>query len=178
MNTSSKYMLKLSFAIFGPVLIISALAFIVMFMMRRTHHKRLQATRNKQDPETYYAGDDFRATSAGDSTLRVSDCLMECCVFLNSFLISFAGIFATFDDIRLWQRSAAAHSAHHLQAGDAARLHWQRTLRRGVEGRVARRVRGREDIFQSRRGVVEARDGDLQVMAPLIRTNAKLKEIV
>lgn len=72
MDTSTSYLMKLSLAIFGPVLIISALAFVVMFMMRRTHHKRLLATRNKQDPETYYAGDDFRATSAGDSTLRVN----------------------------------------------------------------------------------------------------------
>lgn len=39
--------------------------------MRRTHRKRLLATRNKQDPDTYYASDELlRATSAGDSTLR------------------------------------------------------------------------------------------------------------
>lgn len=71
MDTSSSYLLKLSFAIFGPVLIISGLAIFVIFLMRRTHHKRLLATRSKQDPETYYASDDFRATSAGDSTMKV-----------------------------------------------------------------------------------------------------------
>lgn len=71
MDASSSYLIKLSFAIFGPVFIISGLAMLVLFLMRRTHRKRLLAHRNKQDPETYYASDDFRATSAGDSTLRV-----------------------------------------------------------------------------------------------------------
>lgn len=70
METSSGYLLKLSLTIFGPVLIIGALACVVVALMRRSHHKRLLATRSKQDPETYYAGDDFRATAAGDSTLR------------------------------------------------------------------------------------------------------------
>lgn len=72
MDASSNYLLKLSFAIFGPVLIISFVAIIILFLMRRTHRKRLLASRNKQDPDTYYASDDFRATSAGDSTLRVN----------------------------------------------------------------------------------------------------------
>lgn len=70
MDTSSSYILKLSFAIFGPVLIISALAVVIIFFMRRRHRKRLLASRNKQDPETYYADELLRATSAGDSTLR------------------------------------------------------------------------------------------------------------
>lgn len=78
MDASSSYLLKLSFAIFGPVLIISGLAILVLFLMRRTHRKRLLAHRNKQDPETYYASDDFRATSAGDSTLRVILLLLDC----------------------------------------------------------------------------------------------------
>ena len=71
MDTSSSYLLKLSFAIVAPVLIISALAICVIYLMRRTHHKRLLSTRSKQDPETYYASDDLRATSAGDSTMKV-----------------------------------------------------------------------------------------------------------
>lgn len=63
--------LLLSVAILGPVLLISVLAFVVIFMMRRTHNKRLIASRIK-DPDTYYAGDELlRITSAGDSTLRV-----------------------------------------------------------------------------------------------------------
>lgn len=70
-ETSSSYFLKLSVTISGAVLLIGVLAFAVIYLMRRSHHKRLLATRNKQDPETYYAGDDFRATAAGDSTLRV-----------------------------------------------------------------------------------------------------------
>lgn len=70
-DTSSGYLLKLSFAIFGPVFIIGGLAILVIIFMRRNHQKRLLATRSKQDPDTYYGTDDFRATSAGDSTLRV-----------------------------------------------------------------------------------------------------------
>lgn len=71
MDTSNSDLLKLSFAIFGPGLILCGLAFFIVFLMRRKHHKRLMVSRNRQDPETYYASDDFRATSAGDSTLRV-----------------------------------------------------------------------------------------------------------
>ncbi|XP_055374629.1 activin receptor type-1 isoform X2 [Condylostylus longicornis] len=63
--------IKLSMAIFGPVVFISLLAIVVIYFMRKNHQKRLLATRSKQDPETYYASDDLlRATSAGDSTLR------------------------------------------------------------------------------------------------------------
>ncbi|XP_037035584.1 activin receptor type-1 isoform X2 [Bradysia coprophila] len=69
-DTSSGYFLKLSFAIFGPVFIIGGLAVLVIIFMRKNHQKRLLATRSKQDPDTYYGSDDFRATSAGDSTLR------------------------------------------------------------------------------------------------------------
>lgn len=70
-DSSNSYILKLSVAIFSPVLLIGALALIVIFLMRRTHRKRLLASRAKQGPETYYASDEMlRATSAGDSTLR------------------------------------------------------------------------------------------------------------
>lgn len=65
----SMFYLKLTSAIIGPFLVLSCLALFVIYFIRRTHYKR--ATRSKQDPETYYASEDFRATSAGDSTLRV-----------------------------------------------------------------------------------------------------------
>jgi activin receptor type-1 len=69
---SSNYLLKLSAAIFGPVLLFTIVAFITIFFIRRNHRKRLMQSRNKQDPETYYATEDLlRVTSAGDSTLRV-----------------------------------------------------------------------------------------------------------
>lgn len=69
--------LLLSIAILGPVLII-VLAIAIIVPMRRTHHKRLLSLRTKQDPESYYAGDELlRATSAGDSTLRVSFFFIE-----------------------------------------------------------------------------------------------------
>lgn len=69
--------LLLSIAIVGPLLIV-LLAIAIILPMRRTHHKRLLSLRTKQDPESYYAGDELlRATSAGDSTLRVCDILYE-----------------------------------------------------------------------------------------------------
>ncbi|XP_055701112.1 activin receptor type-1 isoform X2 [Phlebotomus papatasi] len=43
----------------------------IYFWLRQSRHKRLLVSRNKADPETYYASDDIlRATTAGDSTLR------------------------------------------------------------------------------------------------------------
>lgn len=68
-TSSSVFYLKLSSAIIGPFLVLSCLALFVIYFIRRKHYKR--ATRSKPDPETYYASE-FRATSAGDSTLRVS----------------------------------------------------------------------------------------------------------
>lgn len=71
MDPPSSYHLKLTFAILAPVILLAFLAVIVIFFMRRTHRKRLLASRSKQDPDTYYASDELlRATSAGDSTLR------------------------------------------------------------------------------------------------------------
>lgn len=83
--------LLLSVAVLGPVLII-VLAIAIIVPMRRSHHKRLLSLRTKQDPESYYAGDELlRATSAGDSTLRVSgfgfkilDLPLICSIYRNT----------------------------------------------------------------------------------------------
>lgn len=65
-------MVKLSFAVLGPVLVITVVAFVIIYFMKQTHQKRLLASRSKQDPDSYLVSDDLlRATSAGDSTLRV-----------------------------------------------------------------------------------------------------------
>lgn len=70
---STSYIMKLTLAILGPVLALGLLGALVLFLMRRTHRKRLMSARNMADPETYYASDDLlRVTAAGDSTLRVS----------------------------------------------------------------------------------------------------------
>ncbi|XP_055836809.1 activin receptor type-1 isoform X2 [Episyrphus balteatus] len=62
---------KLSFAILGPVFVIVVIGTIVLYYLRRKHQKNLNAFRNKQDPESYLVSDDMlRATSAGDSTLK------------------------------------------------------------------------------------------------------------
>ncbi|XP_055918991.1 activin receptor type-1 isoform X2 [Eupeodes corollae] len=64
-------MVKLSFAILGPVFVIVVIGTIVLYYLRRKHQKNLTAFRNKQDPESYLVSDDMlRATSAGDSTLK------------------------------------------------------------------------------------------------------------
>lgn len=68
---STSYIMKLTLAILGPVLALGLLGALVLFLMRRTHRKRLMSARNMADPETYYASDDLRVTAAGDSTLRV-----------------------------------------------------------------------------------------------------------
>lgn len=63
----------LGIAILVPVIVVIVLAYAVLVLMRRTNEKRLISTRTKHDPDTYYACDELlRATSAGDSTLRVS----------------------------------------------------------------------------------------------------------
>jgi len=72
---STSYMMKLTFAILGPVMALGLLGALVLFLMRRTHRKRLMSARNMTDLETYYASDDLRVTAAGDSTLRVVECL-------------------------------------------------------------------------------------------------------
>ncbi|KAH8413613.1 hypothetical protein KR222_002005, partial [Zaprionus bogoriensis] len=62
---------KMAAAILGPVLVITLMGAVAVFFMRRSHRKRLAATRIKQDPESYLVNDELlRATSAGDSTLR------------------------------------------------------------------------------------------------------------
>lgn len=72
METSTSYIIKFTLAILGPIVIVGSFALLIIYYMKRNHRKRLLANRNKQDPETYYASDDLlRATSAGDSTLRV-----------------------------------------------------------------------------------------------------------
>lgn len=66
----TSYIMKLTFAILGPVVALGLLGALVLFLMRRTHRKRLMSARNMTDLETYYASDDLRVTAAGDSTLR------------------------------------------------------------------------------------------------------------
>ncbi|XP_049788940.1 activin receptor type-1 [Schistocerca nitens] len=65
------YIVKLALAILGPVLALGAIGTIVLFLMRRTHRKRLMAARAMADHDPFYASDEvLRATAAGDSTLR------------------------------------------------------------------------------------------------------------
>ena len=62
----------MTFAILGPFVVISILAYIAIYFIRRTHRKRLEYSRSKQDPDSYLVNDELlRVTSAGDSTLRV-----------------------------------------------------------------------------------------------------------
>ncbi|XP_017781722.1 PREDICTED: activin receptor type-1 [Nicrophorus vespilloides] len=64
------YILKLSAAVFIPILVLSFLGFITLMFLRKVHRHRLRNQSN-HDAETYYATDDLlRATAAGDSTLR------------------------------------------------------------------------------------------------------------
>lgn len=65
----SYFVLKLSFAILCPMVILGVASAVILFLMRRNHRKRL--ARSTVDPETYYT-DELHATAAGDSTLRVS----------------------------------------------------------------------------------------------------------
>nr|XP_022910755.1 activin receptor type-1 isoform X2 [Onthophagus taurus] len=68
--SKSFYILKLGAAILGPILIMSVLGLIFLYLMRRLHKQRLR-NQTKCDLDTYYSGDDLlRATAAGDSTLR------------------------------------------------------------------------------------------------------------
>lgn len=56
----------------GAFIAIVMIVSVVLFIRRRTDHKRMMPSRTKHDPDTYYAGDELlRVTSAGDSTLRV-----------------------------------------------------------------------------------------------------------
>ncbi|KAJ9599331.1 hypothetical protein L9F63_010198, partial [Diploptera punctata] len=69
---STTYIVKLTLAILGPVVILGVVGLLVLFLMRRTHRKRLMAARiMSSDPEPYYTSDDpLRVTATGDSTLR------------------------------------------------------------------------------------------------------------
>lgn len=70
---------KLCMAIFGPVLLVGAIATAVILCMRSNHKKRLVDARIQQDADTYYASDDLlkRSHACGDSTLRVSSYKMS-----------------------------------------------------------------------------------------------------
>lgn len=73
LNADSSNILKMSIAIFGPFVIISILAYVAIYFIRRNHRKRLEYSRTKQDPDSYLVNDELlRVTSAGDSTLRVN----------------------------------------------------------------------------------------------------------
>lgn len=70
-TADSSNLSKMIAAILGPFLIITLMGAVAVYFMRRSHRKRLAATRIKQDPESYLVNDELlRATSAGDSTLR------------------------------------------------------------------------------------------------------------
>lgn len=73
-DTATDDLLKLSLAIFGPVIIIGLLAIAIILFMRRNHKRRLIDARSQQDADIYYASDDLlkRSHACGDSTLRVS----------------------------------------------------------------------------------------------------------
>lgn len=66
------YVLKLSMAILGPVLVLGMLAAVIVLFMRRSHRKKLLAARAIQsDADCFLTDADLlRATAAGDSTLR------------------------------------------------------------------------------------------------------------
>ncbi|XP_058459394.1 activin receptor type-1 isoform X1 [Malaya genurostris] len=67
---SSSYLVKVILTFISAFAVVAILVFLYCFLRRRTNQKRLMVTRSKHDPETYYASDEIRATSAGDSTLR------------------------------------------------------------------------------------------------------------
>ncbi|XP_058126247.1 activin receptor type-1 isoform X1 [Anopheles coustani] len=71
LSEADPIVMKMVAAILLPFCTVVILAIAVIYCMRRRHKKRMNASRTKYDPETYYTNDDvLRATSAGDSTLR------------------------------------------------------------------------------------------------------------
>lgn len=69
---STRNSIVLIFAVFGALIAIAMVVGVVLYIRRRTDHKRMVPSRTKHDQDTYYAGDELlRVTSAGDSTLRV-----------------------------------------------------------------------------------------------------------
>lgn len=72
-NLTQNYVLLFAVILVFAMVVVSIIVLAVYVLLRRTKHKRLLMSHRKQDPNTYYASDDIlRATSAGDSTLRVS----------------------------------------------------------------------------------------------------------
>lgn len=70
---TQNYLLLSALILAFAIIVVSVIVLTVYVLLRRTKHKRMLISRHKQDPNTYYAGDELlRATSAGDSTLRVS----------------------------------------------------------------------------------------------------------
>ncbi|XP_063707130.1 activin receptor type-1 isoform X2 [Culicoides brevitarsis] len=73
MEEPNSYLLKLCLAIFGPIIVLGSCAFAIIWYMKNAHQKRLFASRNKPDVETYFPNEEhnlLRVTSAGDSTLK------------------------------------------------------------------------------------------------------------
>lgn len=70
-STTNTYFIKLFFAIFGPIVIISGLAIAIILFLRNSHQKRLINSEKKNDPEKYFIRDEeLQATPASDSTLQ------------------------------------------------------------------------------------------------------------
>lgn len=69
----SAYVLKLTLAILGPIVVLAVLGSVVILVLRNRHHKRLLAIRSLHtDPDGFCSSDDIlRVTAAGDTTLRV-----------------------------------------------------------------------------------------------------------
>lgn len=73
-DSTSDEIIKLSLALFGPVVIVGLFALVIILWMRQGHKRRLIDARNQQDTDIYYATDDLlkRSHACGDSTLRVN----------------------------------------------------------------------------------------------------------
>lgn len=70
---TENYLLLFAIILAFAIIVVIVIVLTVYVLLRRTKHKRMLISHRKQDPNTYYAGDELlRATSAGDSTLRVS----------------------------------------------------------------------------------------------------------
>lgn len=71
-NSTRSYIV-MAFGMLGAIVAVVMVVCVVLYVRRRTDHKRMIPSRTKHDQDTYYAGDELlRVTSAGDSTLRVS----------------------------------------------------------------------------------------------------------
>jgi activin receptor type-1 len=79
-DSATDDLIRLCFAIFGPIIIVGVIASVVILFLRRNQKKRLVDARIQQDADTYYASDDLlkRTHACGDSTLRVSLCRNVC----------------------------------------------------------------------------------------------------